>query len=142
VSHTAPVHDIKVQEELHLLLTFALHAGEWSASRLTIGERSRMSAEDVVGRSLEQLWTFLRQRDYFPLPGIEPRSSQAAAYALYRLRRFGSCTVIHTPVYCGYSLRCCFLQLGLAHPSVLWLLFEVLLPATGACHLQAKNLRY
>jgi hypothetical protein len=98
------VNDIEVQEELHLFFTSVLHGGEWSASHLTIGERSRVSAEDVAGRSSEQLWTFLRQRDHFPLPGIEPRSAQATAYALYRLCRSGFCIVIHTQVYSGYSL--------------------------------------
>jgi len=98
------VHDTKVQEELHLFLTSALHGGEWSASHLTIEEGFRLSAEDVAGRSSEQLWTFLRQRDQFSLPGIEPQSAQAAAYSLYGLCRSGSCIVTHAQEYSGYCL--------------------------------------
>ena len=97
------MHYVKVKEDLHFFLTSALQGGEWSASHLTIGER-KPSAENVAGRSSEQLWTFLRQRDHFPLPGIELRSAQAAAYAQYRSCSSGPCTVIHTQVYSGYCL--------------------------------------
>jgi hypothetical protein len=59
-------------------MTSALDGGEWSASRtgraLPQGKGHAVPIGEEAGWASEPVWTQRLQKNYLPLPGIEPRS--------------------------------------------------------------------